>query len=221
MTLFPSSGLYPSTVLYPGTLPDDLGDGFAARLFEQLEPLQQLDTLGHLWVFCDAFGAMFQPVEDLTSMRDDGLPGYADLLDIQRIPIANIGYLGQFIGMSTKPGLDESAQRAWIQDANNFERGRPSAIIAAAQRTLTGSRTVYLLERDGSAWKYRVVTRTSETPNPAAVLADLLGQKPGPNIMVYSNIEGADYDYIAATYASYSVIGSTFAQYQDITDLVV
>src|SRR5579859_6676322 len=73
---------------------------FATRLYEQLAPFQSLGDPTVLWALCDSIGAMFQAVEDLTTVREDGLPGWANLVDVNACPTENLDYLAQYVGLA-------------------------------------------------------------------------------------------------------------------------
>jgi hypothetical protein len=77
----------------------------------------------------------------------------------------------------------EDEWAAYARDAikrqGGENRGTPDAILSAAGDTLTGTRTMRLLERaGGNAYALDLVTRPSETPDPDATLAAALTQKP-------------------------------------------
>ena len=130
-----------------------------------------------------------QPMEDLVRDSDAGT-GYSPALDVDRCPPDLLRWLGQFAGVPVTPGDPKDA--AWvtkareeIRQAAGWRRGTPRAIREAAQRHLTGTKTVRMLERDGSAYRMTVLTRTSETPNPAATEAAIRAQKPAGIVLAY------------------------------------
>lgn len=146
---------------------------FAYRLYEQLLPFQKLDTQGHLWALCDGFYAMFQEVEELIKDRDDGLPGYANMLDINACRSDFLSWLAQFVGANPMPGLSDTAQRGYIASLPGFNRCRPDTIKAAVAATLTGTKTVDLRERQS----VNSPTVTNEVLNPSFEY-DTVGQAP-------------------------------------------
>lgn len=197
----------------------------AYRLYEQLAPFQSLDTNGHLWALCDGIYAMFQEVEELITERADGLPGYANMLDINAVRSDFLAWLAQFVGATLKPGLDDQAQRDYIASLPGFNRCRPATIIATVANTLTGSQFVELRERhwldsNGNwvqdAWRYTVITKPSETPNVALTQAAIQDQKPGPDVAFHWMIEAVDYAWVDATYATYADIEAAFPTYADL-----
>jgi hypothetical protein len=196
-----------------------IGDGsFADRLYEQLLPFQRLDQSLQLWVFCDAYGCMFQPVEDLTTTRDDDLVGYANLIDIDTCPEENLGYLGQYVGVNLRGDLTGDDQRDWVRQKRNFKRGTPQATIDAVKETLTGTKFVALNERIGTAWHYTVVTKPSETPDPALTDRAILAHKPGPDTYNHNQTEYPTYGWVRDTYNLYSDLQAAYPTYGDLTN---
>lgn len=209
--------VYPLTV----TDTDPYGNNFAARLFDYLLPFQSIDTLGHLWALCDGIYAMIEPVETLTSDRDDGLSGWANMVDINACPSEYLPYLAQFVGASVKLGLTDEQQRQYILSLPGFNRGRPATIIAEVQTTLTGTQFVDLQERTGTAWDYTVVTKPSETPNPALTQAAIQSQKPGPDQFTFTMTEVATYGWLAGQYATYGALPPAYATYNALANAIL
>lgn len=74
-------------------------------------------------------------------------------------------------------------------------RGTPDAILSAAEDTLTGNRSGRIIERvGGNAYALELVTRPSETPDPAATLAAAMTQKPAGMSLTHTLTEGAIID---------------------------
>lgn len=194
---------------------------FADRLLEQTAPFAALDTPfgtnpGDWHILCGAFGAMFQPVEDLSSDTPEGYPGWSVLLDIERIPTVNIPYLAQFVGVNIPDGLSDSQQRACVRNAAGFTRGRPASIIAAAQLHLTGDKSVILRERDGSPRTHTIITKANETPNPEQTLVDLMEQKPGADIFNLIITGGQDFLTLKNNYATMQDVKTHYATMLDV-----
>lgn len=127
---------------------------------------------------CNAIGMMRQRAADLYEDRD-GLPGWSQLFSVDRCPAYALPFLAQVAGTTVTVGAPEEVQRDEVRRHAGSARGRPASIIAAVQATLTGTKTVRLLERvGGNAWRFTVVTRTAETPDAAATYKAILSQKP-------------------------------------------
>lgn len=155
--------------------------GMAADVYEDLEPLAREDDQ-HGYALAHLVAALCAPVEDLWdwTLETDDTPAMGAFLDPDRCPAFAVPWLGQFRGVRIPAGTPDAVARQRVKDAAGFERGKTSAIVAAAQTTLTGTRTVNVTERpSGDAWKLTVRTRTSETPDSAATLAAMLAVKPG------------------------------------------
>jgi hypothetical protein len=178
-----------------------------------------------LWALCDGIYAMIQQIETLTTERPDGLHGWANMLDIWKCAEEFLPWLAQFVGAMTKSGLTEQQQREYIYSLPGFNRGRPSAIIAAVKAA--GPQFVRLVERrylDGTgvwqdnAWRYTVITKPSETSDPAAVQAAIQSQKPGPDQGYWKGIEAATYAWVALEYSTYADVMAAYPTYAALRD---
>ena len=106
--------------------------------------------------------------------------------------------------------------REYIMSLPGFNRGRPKTIISAVQATLSGNKFVDLQERTPTAWRYAVVTKPSETPNPAATVAAIQSQKPGPDQFQHLMVEAATYEWLAGEYDTYGDLPGLYATYADL-----
>jgi hypothetical protein len=78
-----------------------------------------------------------------------------------------------------------------IRRQGGKQRGMPDAILSAVEDTLTGVKVARLLERvGGNAYALELVTRPSETPNPATTLAAAMAQKPAGMSLTHTLTEG-------------------------------
>jgi len=150
----------------------DLGEAVYARL----EPVATQDeALGWpLLTYVQALAEMGREVEELVR---GGEQAWDPLLDVDLSPDWNLPYRAQFVGVRVTPGATPAQARAQIKGVGGFKRGTPAAMIEAVKATLTGTKYVGLIERDGDAWHITVTTRSSETPNPSATLAAAVSQK--------------------------------------------
>jgi len=154
-------------------------DTFAAALYDSLLPLAAQDpNIGwDLLIFCNAIGTMFQLLDDWVRDQPEGV-GWSLLLDLNRAPTEALGWLGQFVGARIPAGLTDAQQRQFITDHSGFKRGTPAAMTKAVQATLTGTKSVTLVERDGDPYALTVRTNAAETPNTTATQNAILSQKP-------------------------------------------
>lgn len=189
-----------------------------ARLRERTQPIAP-DDAAHGWAhayLCEALGRMLEQVADVFDPEGD-VPPLAPILDPDLCPAWALPWLAQLVGVQLPAGVSESAARTLIKDVSGFKRGTPDALRAAAGMFLTGSQTVYFRERDGGdAYRLEVVTRTGETPDPAAVLAALMAQKPGGIVLGYRTIETWDYQEMSRRGGTYSQQSAAYASYRDL-----
>jgi len=203
---------------------------FADDLYRLLEPLARIDggdeangwALLHL---VSAIGVPFQAIVDVVYEADDGTPGYAILMDADTCPTWALPWLAQFRGVRLPPiavGELEAdywlAMRERIKRADGQNRGSVDALVAAAQRFLTGTKSVYVTERWGTdPYALHVNTVVSETPDPAAVLAALLEQKPAGLVLTYGTTDLVlSYDLLAASLPDYDTAAAFFTDYTDM-----
>lgn len=195
-------------------------ESFADNLYDALFPLAGEDgNVGwHLAYFVGAIGAMFQDVADVARDTPEG-PGWSAVVDLTRCPTTWLPWLAQLVGVTVPPGLGDADARAWIASTDGFSRGTPAALKGAVAHTLTGDKTVYFRERDGGdAYALEVVTRTDETPDPAASLAALIAQKPGGIVLTYRTVAGWDYEEMTLEGGTYAAQTAAFATYYDLSN---
>lgn len=191
---------------------------FGERLYEAVEPFtfdedNQNYALAH---FCLAIARMFDQVASYAEDRDDGTPGWGAMMDPDLAPVEAIPWLGQFVGVSVPDGLTEAQQRNLVKDVGGFRRGTLASLTAAAQQYLTGTKSVTVLERYGSAYHLRVSTRIGETADTNAVLNALMAQKPAGLILDYVTLTGGDFNTVRDTNASFNAV---VASYKDFNEL--
>jgi hypothetical protein len=156
------------------------------ELYEANEPLAYADELNDwaLAALCESIGAMWQAVADLSEDRD-GRPGWAVLVDVETTPDNALPFLAQIPGVKLTHGATAVVQRDEVRRRSGQARCRPASMRLEAEPTLTGTQSVRILERVTSAWTLTVITRTSETPDPAATLAALMRQKVGGDVLTH------------------------------------
>lgn len=166
--------------------------------------------------FCNAIGGMFAEVDELVSDTEEGI-GWSSVVDLDRAKEKWLGWLAQFVGVVLINGLTDPQQRQRIQETDGFKRGKPEAIQGAARSApLTGTQTVYLVERHGSVARTTIATLVSETPDPAAVVERILAQKPGGDIFAHVVVAGGDYNTLYGTHADYDEVLDTYATYAEV-----
>jgi hypothetical protein len=192
----------------------------AEDLYAALGPWSKADTDNAFWYLldlCEAVAGRLTAIEAV--IRDDPNtddPGWSIVMDVDRAPPAWLAWLAQFGGVRLDPALDDAAQRVRIKSTDGFKRGTPSAIAAAAQQYLIGTKSVFITERTGSAYRFTVATLVAETPNLANVSAALLKAKPAGLVMSVVSITGADYTSVLNTHASYDDVKATFVNWTEM-----
>lgn len=162
-------------------------NAFADAVYARLEPVATEDErLGWpLLTYIIGLSQMFAKVEAIVRSPDGRVP-YSPMLDVTICPPFALPFLAQFAGVKLRPLKVGETLEQWAvyaRDAivrrNGRNRGRPDAMIAAVQETLTGTKDVRLLEQaGGDAYALTVITRPGETPDVAAATAAALTQKP-------------------------------------------
>lgn len=160
---------------------------FAEAVYARLAPVATEDeTLNWpLLKFIVALSQMFAKVEAIVRAGDGRVP-YSPLLDVTVCPPFALPFLAQFAGvklraLNTGETLDDWAvyARDAIVRRSGRNRGRPDAILSAVEQTLTGTKSVRLLERaGGDAYALTIITKPAETPDVAKATAAALTQKP-------------------------------------------
>jgi hypothetical protein len=188
---------------------------FTDRLLERFEPWMTPDLEGYL----TAIGTMFSEVD--LYVGDDDTPQWGILLDPDRAPLKALPYLAQYMGERLEAGLTEAQMREWIKDAPHQKRGTMESIFLAAQRHLTGSRSVYWSERDnGTATDQpdhlSMATLPSETPDAAVTLQDILSVAPADIEVHYSILPGQTWAEVDAGFADWAAADTEYATWAEM-----
>ena len=119
--------------------------------------------------------------------------------------------------------MTDAQARAEITNGPNNVRGTPQGIARAAQRTLTGTGSVQILERelptgepDPNGDYFTVITWTNETPYPDQVWQDLLATIPADMVCNYETEVGATWQNIKDSYATWGDVKATFPTWADV-----
>jgi hypothetical protein len=172
---------------------------------------------------CSALATMVDPVSDIVRDQADGTPGYAILFDVDGL--VRIGrpewlpWLAQFVGDSQAvlSTSDVPTRQAIIKTPQNFTRGRPSTIVAAAQNTLTGAKVVLLNQFLGAnSNAIGITTFTSQTPNPTATVNAIMAVMPAWIVPTISVVAGGDYATLAGSHSTYALMEAAHTHYSDI-----
>lgn len=148
---------------YPSVVPL-----FAAGLYQRMETVADQDST-YDWAMLKFLIGASAPMEDMYEYArdsDDDDPGFSLLLDVTRCPSEALDWLATMAGVRQQllKSASDDLKRSMIADIAGTKRGTPAALARAAQPYLIGSKTVMLVERDGSAYAFSVYTLKSETP---------------------------------------------------------
>jgi len=127
---------------------------------------------------CAAAGAMFTDVENVVRVNAAGVPGWARLFDLSGTQTWTLPWVTNWTGGRLPSGLSPVAQREYVGNLAAHRRGTAAHLLAAARRSLTGTRNARIVERNNSPYRFLLLTRTAETPSSAQVIADVTAVKP-------------------------------------------
>lgn len=184
------------------------------RLYDAIGPaITDLDPDGILLALLDGPGSLLGEVDDIVRDTDDGL-GWSREFDPA---LANHPrWTAQLLGVQVPQDASDLMVRDLIVARPSFRRGTPGALRLAAQQFLTGTKRVDLFERDGSAYRLRVRTYTSETPDPARVEQALRQVKPAGLVLTYEVFTGAPYDERDARFTTYDALDASALTYDSL-----
>ncbi|MGZ4530797.1 MAG: hypothetical protein ACXVXP_00425 [Mycobacteriaceae bacterium] len=191
------------------------------RLYDSIAPLMSQDAdNGYVGaVLCGALATMLDPAAYVARDQEGGLPGWGIVFDVENVEAQWLPWLSQFVGDSAAVTAtsDVATQRALISHPVNFLRGRPATIVAAAQTTLTGTKTVLINQNTGgSPWALTIATFTSETPDPVATRNAIMSVMPAWLVPTINTVTGGDYLTLSSSHASYSAMEAAHTHYSDI-----
>lgn len=187
-------------------------------LYAELGPTftEERDPEWQLLDFCGALGVLLDPLWAVLHDEDDRYP-WGALFNVNDCPAWGLKYLGQFVGVVVQPAWSEADTRAAIAEPVGIGRGRVSAMVTAAQTTLTGSKNVAVYEQDSSGYHMSIRTKLEETPDEALTAAAILSMKPAGIVLDFQAIEGQTYSDLDSTYATYSAVDSAYADYAEMS----
>lgn len=156
------------------------------------------------------------PADELETWRGNRVTRPSALGDPDQANAAWLPWLAQMVGARLDPGATEEEKRDTIRFATSgWRAGTRGAIIDAARSALTGTRNAQLYPHTavdpslgliaGTPWDLTIVTRSSETPDPNAVLGAVLrkGVKPA-GVVLYHRAYEASWDTWEAVYPTWA-----------------
>lgn len=160
-----------------GRLPDYI------RVADEKEPsgggyplLRMMALLGdQLGDVLDLFNRIdYVPPDETGSVAGDT----SDLVNAGTADVAWLPWVAQLVGVHLDRSLSTASQRAQIL-GSSWLPGTPQALAKLAQSQLTDSKYVRIVDHyGGDPWTIAIRTRTSETPDLAAVLTACQSAKP-------------------------------------------
>ena len=169
-------------------------------------------------ILCEGIQRMIVRVAEVYDPPGDIPPG-APLLDPALCPDWALPWLAMVVGVTLPSGADPETQRTIITSVAGWQRGTPAALRAAAQLTLTGTKTVYFRERDGgNAYRLEVVTLIGETPDQAALLRVVTAQKPGGIVLSLRQVVTWDWQEVTTEVATWALLKQDYATWQDVLE---
>jgi Phage tail protein (Tail_P2_I) len=198
----------------------------AEELYAALAPVQEAaDEASGEWIGLKVCMALVAGKIDLLHQilidDVDDLAAWEVVFDPLRCPAEFLPYLAQFDGAIFRPDMDEEGRRNAIRAPEAFARGRLSSIEAVAKRRLTGTKTVVVTERyTGDAWKLRVETLASETPEPAETKREIVEfQKPIGIVLFFNTRTPWTWGEVKAeskTFPTWASVKTAFPTWKDL-----
>jgi hypothetical protein len=181
------------------------GRTFSDQLVQRFEPWLTADLQQYL----EAIATMFDQIV-LLAYDTDTEAGWTILFDPDRCPDYALPYLAQYVGEVLPAGIAEADAREWIKDAPNQRRGTPRSVFLAAQRHLTGSRTVAMIERPGGVVdSVQIRTYVSNTPDAVQTKKDILSVLPADVLLDYATTTGNTWNDVKAAYPTWTALKAT------------
>ena len=160
----------------------------AAEVAQELAPLLvKDDENGNVGShFLAVLTAPIEVIAEAVREDDDDRPGFALFLDLETCFAPYLPWLLQLKGVRATPGLSEADARQEGRVAEGLHRGtmtspqRVGSMEKAASRHTTSQdpALVRVIDRvGGDPYATTVITRTSDTPDPAQTLLDILSDK--------------------------------------------
>jgi phage tail P2-like protein len=174
----------------------------AARYYARLEPIAY-DDADHDYILRALAAALMAPREVFEVARedDDGRIPWGRLLDPDACPAELLDWLAVFAGVVLPPSaITDEEKRSRIGQAAGQYRGTNQAMREEIQRSLTGTKSVRIIEHaGGDPWAVVVVTKLSETPDADAVERTAQAQKRAGLTLTYIATDGAVIDEATRT----------------------
>jgi len=186
---------------------------FGQELYEALAPMTYADrkqgwALAH---YTRAIALMFEDVEKLIRNSEWG-----DAMDVDTVWEEGIPWLGQFIGIRLPEPWPVERQRDWIHNKLNWKRGTIEGIKETVGVLLTGSKTVRIDERVGSAYHIIVSTYAQETPaDTTRIINAINASKPGGITFEYQVVPGQLWEDVVLD-GTWAEVAAEYTDWHDV-----
>lgn len=152
---------------------------------------------------------------DFYNTNDGGQPGdTSDLTDPETADLRWLPWLAQLVGVRLDPSLTDAEQRDAVTYASaGWRAGTKQAVADAARTALIGSKYAQVHDHsvftpgDGGVWDVLIITRGTETPDPAAVLRTVIahGAKPA-GVRLHHRGYDTSWDTVTANFPTWNAI---------------
>lgn len=152
---------------------------------------------------------------DFYTTNDGGQPGdTSDLTDPTTADPRWLEWLAQLVGVRLDPSLTDLERRDAVAFASSgWRAGTKQAITDAARVALTGTKYAQVYDHtifapgDGDVWDVLIITRGTETADPAAVLRTVItrGAKPAGVVLHHRSFD-TTWDTVEAKFPSWTAI---------------
>lgn len=164
----------------------------------------------------------------LVAHGNDVMRPWQAITDPMAAPEWALGYAAQWTGGELPARLAGEADEDYLERARHevvyprgMRRGSYEAVLAAVRNTLTGTRSVQLLERQtapGNApeWVVRVITYAEETPDPDVTRREALRYAPAGIVMLVGTADGQTYQQLEDNYPTYTAVRDAYDDYEAV-----
>lgn len=175
------------------------------------------DHAWHLLKFCDALATvMLERVHSLVAAVS-GRPPWQIAMDPETAPDFALAWLAQFVGAELEAAMSDSEQRDAIEVPQGWRRGTPESMREIARRTLTGTKSVNLIERDGDPYDLTVHVLSSEQTLMPTETARLIRKgKPIGLVLTYSATGGETWTQFDTATSSWDDAAEKFPTWYDV-----
>lgn len=182
-------------------------------LFEAVGPaLNDDQTNLVLLAWLDGVGRLLGRVDDV--VRADG---WRRMVDPGRTDPGWLPWLGLWVGVRVDGLASVGLQRAQVVGRSGAGRGTAAALVAAVRETLSGDRSVLVVERaDDDVALVRVTLLASEVESEVASEVAVRSVLPAGLLLDLQVVSTQTYAELAAEFGTYAGLAAEFGTYADV-----